>query len=226
LEEQLPSPAANRVDRIVQLAFEVRGEVPQLIDAVVDGEAGAHGRGLEPADSARLGRRRSFGLAHTFNRLFDRIEALLLANKHVSADIAHDLRKPLSHVLGRLEEARSGDGGPAAVAEAIDEAGFSNPKHRQQWRNTLTTYCQPIWATPIDVVDTKGCMGFSFHAFAAPASQRANLDSGGYERPGGLPKLSPYTDEVLSTAELDPRRGWSAPLRQMARPCQEIVDDE
>ena len=61
-------------------------------------------------------------LAHTFNRLFDRIETLLLANKHVSADIAHDLRKPLSHVLRRLEAARSGDGGPAAVAEAIEGA--------------------------------------------------------------------------------------------------------
>ena len=38
------------------------------------------------------------------------------------------------------------------------EVGFSNPKHRQQWRNTLTTYCQPIWATPIDGVDTKGVL--------------------------------------------------------------------
>ena len=36
--------------------------------------------------------------------------------------------------------------------------GFSNAKHRQQWRNTLTTYCQPIWATPIDGVDTKGVL--------------------------------------------------------------------
>ena len=61
-------------------------------------------------------------LAQTFNRLFDRIETLLLANKHVSADIAHDLRKPLSHVLRRLEAARSGDRGPAAVAEAIEGA--------------------------------------------------------------------------------------------------------
>ena len=52
-------------------------------------------------------------LARTFNRLFDRIETLLLANKHVSADIAHDLRKPLSHVLRRLEAARSGTGGRA-----------------------------------------------------------------------------------------------------------------
>ena len=61
-------------------------------------------------------------LARTFNRLFDRIETLLLANKHVSADIAHDLRKPLSHVLRRLAAARSGNGGPAAVAEAIEGA--------------------------------------------------------------------------------------------------------
>jgi integrase len=34
------------------------------------------------------------------------------------------------------------------------EGGFSNAKHRQQWRNTLTTYCASIWATPIDRVDT------------------------------------------------------------------------
>ena len=39
----------------------------------------------------------------------------------MSADIAHDLRKPLSHVLRRLEAARSG-GGPAAVVEAIEGA--------------------------------------------------------------------------------------------------------
>jgi signal transduction histidine kinase len=45
-------------------------------------------------------------LAQTFNRLFDRIEKLLLANKHVSADIAHDLRKPLARTLRRLEAAR------------------------------------------------------------------------------------------------------------------------
>ena len=61
-------------------------------------------------------------LARTFNRLFDRIETLLLANRHVSADIAHDLRKPLSRVLRRLEAARSGEGGQAAVAEAVEGA--------------------------------------------------------------------------------------------------------
>jgi integrase len=38
------------------------------------------------------------------------------------------------------------------------EIGFSNPKHRQQWRNTLTTYCKAIWTLPIDEVDTKGIL--------------------------------------------------------------------
>jgi Arm domain-containing DNA-binding protein/integrase-like protein len=42
-----------------------------------------------------------------------------------------------------------------ALVERIEE-GFSNPKHRQQWRNTLETYCAPIWARPIDAIDTAG----------------------------------------------------------------------
>ncbi len=61
-------------------------------------------------------------LARTFNRLFDRIEKLLLANKHVSADIAHDLRKPLAGILRRLEAARREHASPAAVRSAIDAA--------------------------------------------------------------------------------------------------------
>jgi signal transduction histidine kinase len=60
-------------------------------------------------------------LARTFNRLFDRIEKLLLANKQVSADIAHDLRKPLASVLRRLEEARADADGKGAK-KAIDAA--------------------------------------------------------------------------------------------------------
>jgi signal transduction histidine kinase len=59
-------------------------------------------------------------LARTFNRLFDRIEKLLLANKHVSADIAHDLRKPLAHILRRLEEARLDDASSDAIRSALD----------------------------------------------------------------------------------------------------------
>ena len=44
-----------------------------------------------------------------------------------------------------------------ALVDRIEE-GFSNPKHRQQWRNTLETYCAPIWAKPIDAIDTTGVL--------------------------------------------------------------------
>ena len=44
-----------------------------------------------------------------------------------------------------------------ALVERIEE-GFSNAKHRQQWKNTLQTYCAPIWATPIDRVETSGVL--------------------------------------------------------------------
>ena len=58
-------------------------------------------------------------LARTFNRLFDRIEKLMQAIKHVSADIAHDLRKPLAGVLRRLEAARD-DPSPDAARRAVE----------------------------------------------------------------------------------------------------------
>jgi signal transduction histidine kinase len=63
-------------------------------------------------------------LTRTFNRLFDRIEKLLQANKQVSADIAHDLRKPLAGVLRRLEAARddlSSGAGRDAIGDAIGD---------------------------------------------------------------------------------------------------------
>jgi signal transduction histidine kinase len=61
-------------------------------------------------------------LGRTFNRLFDRIQKLLLANKHVSADIAHDLRKPLASTLRRLETARDNDARPEAARVAVGAA--------------------------------------------------------------------------------------------------------
>jgi len=39
------------------------------------------------------------------------------------------------------------------------EEGFKNPKHRQQWRNTLTTYAQPLFEVPINQVTTEQILG-------------------------------------------------------------------
>jgi integrase len=50
----------------------------------------------------------------------------------------------------------------AAVAEAyiaINEAGWRNPKHRQQWRNTLTAYVYPeIGASAVPDIDAMAVM--------------------------------------------------------------------
>lgn len=45
----------------------------------------------------------------------------------------------------------------AFAMELVDdiEEGFKNPKHRQQWRNTLKAYAQPLFEVPIDQVTTE-----------------------------------------------------------------------
>ena len=38
------------------------------------------------------------------------------------------------------------------------EDGFKNPKHRQQWRNTLTTYGKPLWDLSLNEVATENVL--------------------------------------------------------------------
>ena len=44
------------------------------------------------------------------------------------------------------------------LLDSIEE-GFRNPKHRQQWRNTLTTYAAPLFPKPIEDVTTDDILG-------------------------------------------------------------------
>lgn len=53
-------------------------------------------------------------LAATFNRMLDRMAALMESLRQVSSDIAHDLRTPLTRLRGRLE---ANLGAPAGSAE-------------------------------------------------------------------------------------------------------------
>jgi integrase len=91
--------------------------------------------------------------------------------KGVTLAMARDLRDEARAVMARggdpLEARRQseqeGSGLPTFGAYALAlieriESGFSNPKHRQQWRNTLDTYCWPIWTKRIDEVDTGGVL--------------------------------------------------------------------
>ena len=91
--------------------------------------------------------------------------------KGVTLAKARDLRDEARAMLAggadpleaRRESEQSSTGIPTfgayalALVERIEE-GFSNPKHRQQWRNTLTEYAAPIWGKRIDQVDTAGVL--------------------------------------------------------------------
>lgn len=61
-------------------------------------------------------------LSANLNRLFDSNQSLLESLKQVSANIAHDLRTPLSRLRQGLEEARSKTSNSKAYAAAIDSA--------------------------------------------------------------------------------------------------------
>ena len=95
-----------------------------------------------------------------------------------------------------------------ALVERIEE-GFSNPKHRQQWKNTLKTYCAPIWATPIDRVDTAGVLACLTPIWGAKP-ETASRVRGRIER-----VLNAAKAERLRAGEIR-RRGaaiWTPPCR-------------
>jgi signal transduction histidine kinase len=61
-------------------------------------------------------------LTETFNVLLGRIEALMIAQRQVTDDIAHDLRSPLSRLRQLLEGALAGPRDPAADAAMLERA--------------------------------------------------------------------------------------------------------
>src|SRR6185437_16082575 len=61
-------------------------------------------------------------LAATLNRMLDRITILMESLRQVSADVAHDLRTPLSRLYQRLEGARTHARSLAEYEAAVDGA--------------------------------------------------------------------------------------------------------
>jgi len=61
-------------------------------------------------------------LVEALNRMLGRIEALMDDMRHVTSDIAHDLRTPLGRLRQRLDEVRAGRGDRAEHEAAVDAA--------------------------------------------------------------------------------------------------------
>ena len=61
-------------------------------------------------------------LARTFNRMLEQIERLIEANRHVSHNIAHDLRKPLARIVRRLEAVRAAEASLSSYKETVEGA--------------------------------------------------------------------------------------------------------
>ena len=64
-----------------------------------------------------------------------------------------------NRATAEIKEASKPTFGNFAKALIADiEGGFKNPKHRQQWRNTLDTYAKPMAEIPIDQVSTENVL--------------------------------------------------------------------
>ena len=61
-------------------------------------------------------------LARTFNRMLEQIERLIELDRHVSHNIAHDLRKPLARIVRRLEAVRAAEPSLSNYKEAVEGA--------------------------------------------------------------------------------------------------------
>jgi signal transduction histidine kinase len=61
-------------------------------------------------------------LRDNLNRMLERLEASMEAMRHVSSDIAHDLRTPLNRMRQRLEQSRARSETVQGLQEAIDRA--------------------------------------------------------------------------------------------------------
>jgi integrase len=66
-------------------------------------------------------------------------------------------RNPLT--VRSVEKVLPTFGSMADEVVAALETGWRNPKHRNQWRMTLTTYCEPIRSLPVDTVATEHVLG-------------------------------------------------------------------
>ena len=107
---------------------------------------------LEGARQTGAGRLREMGLGSAARSASPRAGLAGEARAHLSEG-----RNPLA---ARGQAAIVPTFGPMAdqVVSSL-EIGWRNPKHRDQWRMTLSTYCEPIRGVPVDLITTEHVVG-------------------------------------------------------------------
>ena len=103
------------------LAFHLTRPVRRLQKAVE-----RFGRGDLTARAGSVRRDELGQLARTFDRMADRIETLLAAERRLLLDISHELRSPLARLGVAIELARSGDGTDSALNRIQKESDRLN----------------------------------------------------------------------------------------------------
>jgi two-component system sensor histidine kinase CpxA len=103
------------------LAFHLTRPVRRLQRAVE-----RFGRGDLSARSGSIRRDELGELARTFDRMADRMETLLAAERRLLLDISHELRSPLARLSVAIELARSGDNLESALNRIQKEADRLN----------------------------------------------------------------------------------------------------
>ena len=99
---------------------------------------------------------------------------------------------------------------------ARNEAGWRNPKHRQQWRNTLATYVYPTTASSSGTATCDSgtrCSRPAFIRLAGTANQ-SPPDKGGYNVfctlvDRSLPNIHPYGHLGIRADGKEPINGWA-----------------
>lgn len=108
-----------------------------------------------------------------------------------------DGKDPLE-VRARSDEVPTFGTVATALVDAL-EVGWRNPKHRQQWRSTLETYCAPIWNRPVDLVSTPDLVDILRPMWT--------------EKPETASRLRARIERVLDAAKVNGHRSGENPAR-------------
>ena len=149
----------------------------QLTEAVQDVASGELGRTVEPTGGEEIER-----LAEAFNAMSARLAEATALRQKMTADVAHDLRTPLSSVLATLEAIRDGvlPATPERLAAAHAEADRLGRLVRDLHTLTLADAREiGLAPRPVDAARTLRRLAFATEAAAERAGLTLSVEASG-----------------------------------------------